>query len=98
MKHPIIAFSLIFTLWLFLFIYDFLFGLKVPPSFDLLQNLAFSGFGIIFGTMINDLKKGNKKPDLIDTEKLALQIAKDEKKQLEEKVKTLELAIERLTR
>ncbi|MDX1920987.1 MAG: hypothetical protein SFU25_09675 [Candidatus Caenarcaniphilales bacterium] len=98
MKHPIIAFSLIALLWFFLLTYDLLFGIKATPLFDLVQNLAFSGFGIAFGTMIGSAQKGNKKPDLIDSEKLAMQITKDEKKQLEEKVKTLELAIERLTK
>jgi hypothetical protein len=48
--------------------------------------------------MIESLKKGNKKPELIDPAKLAREIAEDESKQLREKIKTLEYALERLNK
>ncbi|MDX1918858.1 MAG: hypothetical protein SFT81_06950 [Candidatus Caenarcaniphilales bacterium] len=38
----------------------------------------------------------DKKSDLIDPQKLAQEIARDEKRQLEEKVKTLEAALSKL--
>jgi hypothetical protein len=98
MKHPIFASVLFIFAWSSLLVYDFLFGSRLGNTFDFLQNLAFSGFGISFGLMIESLKKGNKKPELIDPAKLAREIAEDESKQLREKIKTLEYALERLNK
>jgi hypothetical protein len=60
------------------------------------QDWAFIILGGVLGGVGFGLNDKNKKPELINTEKLALEVAQDEKKQLQEKVKTLEAALERI--
>jgi len=96
MKTP--KFTLFFTvLFLLAFLlYDSFFMPASSGAIELVQDLVFVLIGGFSGLTIFQLQDNNKKPNLIDSKKLALEVAQDEKKQLEDKVKTLEAALERL--
>jgi hypothetical protein len=95
MKTPKLTLFFIVLLTIAFLVQDSLFGAETG-LIELLQDFAFVTLGGVLGFFYLSLKEGNKKPALIDPEKLALEVSKDEKKQLEEKVKTLEAALERL--
>ena len=96
MKTP--KFTLILTslITLAFLAQDFLFGQTYSNLIDFLQNISFLGLGGFLGTVLFGNKfKSNQKADLINPQKLAEEIVKDEKKQLQEKIKTLEAALNR---
>ncbi|MDJ0626392.1 MAG: hypothetical protein QNJ31_08530 [Candidatus Caenarcaniphilales bacterium] len=97
MKYPKV--TLFFTIFLLVFLLaqDLLFNINFTPLVELIHNIAFIMLGSMVGIVIYSLKHGNeKKPELIDEDKLAFKVLEDEKKQLKEKIKTLEAALERL--
>lgn len=63
---------------------------------ELLQNSTLVALGGFCGMVLEKLKDKNKKPPLIDSEKLSQEVIQDEKKQLQEKIKTLEAALDKL--
>jgi hypothetical protein len=73
---------------------DFL-VLGVSKLVDLGQDIAFCALGLILGVAINDMKTQNKKVDFLNADRLNYEVLKDENKQLEAKVQTLEAALKR---
>ncbi len=95
MKTPKITLFLMVLVSLSLIGQDVLFhnGLK---WLEFIQDSAFVVLGGFCGMVLGKLNEKNKKPSLIDTEKLAKEVSQDEKRQLQEKIKTLEAALEKL--
>ena len=91
MKTPVFTIIFLATITLCFLVYD---SLMTRNWIELVQDISFLVLGGIFSWQIRiDSKKKNS---LIDTDKLAVEVIEDENKQLKEKMKTLEVALNKL--
>jgi len=96
MKTPKFTLILTFICLLAFLLYDAFFTGASNQILELVQDLSFVLIGAFFIFTSTKNKEADQKPNSLDAKKLAAEIAHDEKKQLEDKIKTLEAALERL--
>ena len=93
MKTPIFTIVFLVIVTLCFLIYD---SLMARNWIELVQDISFLVLGGIFSWQIRIDNK--KKNSLIDSDKLAVEVIQDENKQLKEKMKTLEAALDKLVK